>query len=103
MTASDLSDRALRLWLACFSCGATLRFGGDGAASQLTQPSRAALNELLEVGAVDPIDADCSRPNREHYGAGRVDLRHHVQVRLDGHDVFAWLAAEPAPLFEAVP
>ncbi len=70
-----LSEDALMMWVGFFrSPGSTLRFGGDHADMEITEEGRAALNELLEVGAAQPTDPDDQWPGREHYASCGLDL-----------------------------
>jgi hypothetical protein len=78
----DLSDNAMRFWLACFmNPKSTLSFGGDHAEMAITPEARAALDELLAAGAVKPIPPTDQWPGREYYGAGSLDLRPELRSR----------------------
>ena len=78
----DLSDNALRLWAGYFlNPKSTLRFGGEGAEMEITPEARAALDELLAVGAVRPVEPDSVWPGREHYGSGEVLLHEELKAR----------------------
>ena len=71
----DLSDTALLLWIGFFrGTGSTLSFGGDHAEMAITPVARGALNELLAIGAVQPIPPTDSLPGREYYGSCGMDL-----------------------------
>lgn len=81
-THPQLTDNAMRLWMAhFFNPKSTLRFGGEGAQMEITQEARSALNELLEAGAVKPVEPDDQWPGREHYGGTDVDLRQELEQR----------------------
>lgn len=104
MQPSDLSDGAVRLWAGFFLNGkSTLRFGGDGAEYQITPEARKALDELIAVGAVVAVEPDCEWPNREHYGAGEVNLHPVLMQRVEGFDAFEWLRGDDQPVFRRVP
>lgn len=91
MQIPDLSDDGLRFWGAYFLTSRnTLRFGGDHAEMEITTQAHAALDELLEVGAVKTIPADDQWPGREYYGATTIDLRDEVKKR-GGKNPFEWM------------
>lgn len=94
MQPSDLSDDAIKLW-GCYFRGPrnTLRFGGDHAEMEITPKARAALTELLEVGAAEPIKPDDQWPGREHYGSTGMDLTEIALERGGGtpDKAFQWL------------
>lgn len=78
----DLSDNALRFWMACFlNPKSTLAFGGDHAQMAITPDARGALDELLAVGAVKPIPPTDQWPGREYFGSGGLDLRSELRSR----------------------
>jgi hypothetical protein len=82
MKPENLSDDAIRIWLAHFmNPKSTLRFGGDHAQMEITPRAREALDQLIEVGAVETIPADDQQPNREHYGSTGMDLRDQLRQR----------------------
>lgn len=82
MNPEDLSDDAIRLYLAHFlNPKSTLRFGGDHAQKEITPRAREALDQLLEIGAAQTIEPDDQWPNREHYGSTGMDLRDQLRQR----------------------
>ena len=63
-----LSDDALVFGFAYLNHpGCTLAFGGDHAEKEITPRARAALDELLDAGAVIASEATDQWPNREYY------------------------------------
>lgn len=79
---SQLSDDAMQVWMAFFlNPKSTLRFGGDHAEMEITPEARLALDELITIGAVKPVESDDQWPGREHYGSGNVSLRKELQKR----------------------
>lgn len=94
MRIEDVSDNAIKLWSCYFlTPGNTLRFGGDHAEMEITPMARAALDELLAAGAVEPVQPDNQWPGREHYGATEMDLRPVAVERGGGtsESAFKWL------------
>ncbi|MBO9428286.1 hypothetical protein [Sulfitobacter sp. R18_1] len=82
MKPEDLSDDAIRMWMAyLMNPKSTLRFGGDHAKMEITPRARDALNELIEIGAAEVIPANDQYPNREHYGSTGMDLRDQLRQR----------------------
>lgn len=82
MNREDLSDDAIRLWISFFRTReSTLRFGGDHAAMEITPRAREALDQLIDIGAVQTIPADDQHPNREHYGGTEMELFREVGKR----------------------
>ncbi len=70
------------MWMAYFlNPKSTLRFGGDHAEMEITPEAREALNELIEVGAVQTVEPDDQWPGREHYGGTEVNLGEELQRR----------------------
>jgi hypothetical protein len=106
MQPSSLSDEAIKLWH-CYFRGRknTLRFGGDHAQMEITPLARKALTELLEVGAVEPIEPDDQWPGREHYGATEMDLTALSLERGGGtHEkAFRWLTEGDFVTFKKKP
>lgn len=88
---SELSDDALCLWMTYFSWPKnTLRFGGEGKKVKITDRGRAALDQLINAGAVRNVEPDCQTIGREHYGQTEIDLRDQVKERSNG-DFFKWV------------
>lgn len=83
MEVTKLSDNAVALWCGFFLLGqkATLTFGGDHAAMEITPEARAALDELILVDAVKPSEPTDSWPGREYYRGTNVDLRPELKRR----------------------
>lgn len=77
-----VSDNALRVWFSFFfNPNSTLRFGGDHAEMEITEDGRAALDELIAIGAVKDVEPGDQWPGREHYGSTGIDLRPMLQKR----------------------
>jgi hypothetical protein len=76
-----ISKDAAWLWISLFRGPKnTLNFGGDHAEMEITQEARAALNELLEIGAVTHAEPDDQWPGREYYKSTGMDLRKPAQA-----------------------
>jgi hypothetical protein len=79
---SKLSDNAIQLWMAFFlNPKSTLSFGGDQSVMEITPEARAALDELLNVGAAEPREPDDQWPGREYYKGGPTDLHDEIRRR----------------------
>lgn len=87
----SLSDHALLVWFGYFLTPKhTLSFGGEAAEMAITPECRAALNELVEFGAVRPVGAKAGDPvGRERFGATTTCLRDEIKKR-SGNDPFDW-------------
>ena len=74
MTA--ISQNAAWLWVSLFrNPKNTLSFGGEGAEMEITSECRAALDELITIGAVTKNDRpDDQWRGREHYKSTEMDL-----------------------------
>lgn len=99
---AEISMDALILWASYFLMGKSkLQFGGDGAENQITDRARAALNELLKVGAVKRAEPDSVWYNREYYSSTDMSLREEF-VKRAGTDLFEFIEKNSYEMFEKV-
>ena len=97
---TQISDDAIALWVTHFPLPeGTFRFGGEGTRYVLTDRARKALEELLEHGYAEVIDADEGISGREHYGSTELSLRQDIDIRSGG-DLDSWLQNVQFAVFE---
>jgi hypothetical protein len=82
MDTKHLSRDALTFWMAYFlSKGNCLEFGGEQSKGEITDKGRAALEELVRIGAVENATPAGNWRGRELFKSTGLDLRNECKAR----------------------